>query len=180
MLRKSLLIGAVGLALIVVASLPLGAATTPATKVGYIDLQKTLNDTKSGKAARGRLEAEKKKKQAAIDKEQGDLKKYKEELDKQRAVLKPEVLRQRERQLEEKVVKLQEQFLQYQQELAKREAELTRDIFKAASKVIETIAKRDGYTIILEKSESAVLWADDHYEITAEVNKRMDAGEGGK
>lgn len=184
-MRKAFLIGAMGLsmclAMLVTVVFGLGlradAAGPPPTKVAWIDLQQTLNETKLGKAARGRLEAEKKKKQTEIDKQQTELKKYKEELDKQKVVLKPEVLRQRQKALEDKVVALQEQFLKYQQELAKKEAELTRDIFTAASKHIEAIAKRDAYTIVLEKSESAVLWGDSRFDITAEVNKKMDAGQ---
>ncbi|MSP15539.1 MAG: OmpH family outer membrane protein [Myxococcales bacterium] len=156
------------------------AAAPPPTKVGYVDLQRTLNETKSGKAARGRLESDKKKKQAQLDQQQEELKKYKDDLDKQAAVLKPEVLRQKQRDLQERVVALQETFMQLQQELARREAQLTQDIFKAAAKVIEDIARRDAYTIMLERNESAVLWADKAYDITDEVNRRMDAGEAGK
>ncbi len=172
-MRKVFLIGALGLAFVIV-GLRADAAGTPTTKVGYVDLQRTLNETKAGKAAKGRLEAEKKAKQDEIDKKQSDLKKYKEQLDKERVVLKPAVLAQRQKELEDKVVALQEQFMQYQQELAKKEAELTREIFGVAAKIIQAIAERDGYTMILEKNESAVLWADDHYDITSEVNKHVD------
>ncbi len=67
-----------------------------------------------------------------------------------------------------------------QQELAKKEAMLTQEIFGKAASIIESIAKRDGYTIMLEKTESAILWADPTVDITPEVNRRLDAGEGGK
>src|SRR5687768_648138 len=42
-------------------------------KIGFVDLQRTLNETKVGKKARGRLEGEKAKKQKEIDAAQGDL-----------------------------------------------------------------------------------------------------------
>lgn len=175
-MRKALVLGALGLSLVIFAMVRADAAAPPAAKIGYIDLQKTLNETKQGKKAKSRLEAQKKKKQAEVDKKQEELKKYAEELDKQRVVLKPEVLRQREKELQDKYIELQNLFMQFQQELAKMEAELTREIFNAAAKHIETIAKRDGFTMILEKSESAVLWGVPEVDITDEVNKKMDSG----
>ncbi|MBI4511616.1 MAG: OmpH family outer membrane protein [Deltaproteobacteria bacterium] len=181
-MKKTLTLGALGVALVILAMVRANAAapTTPATKVGYIDLQRTLNETKAGRAARDRLEGEKKKKQKEIDEKQAEIKKGAEELEKQRVVLKQDVLRQREKELQERYVALQNTFMQHQQDLAKREAQLTREIFEKASKIIESIAKRDGFTMILEKTEGAVLYADSSMDITPEVNKRLDSGEGGK
>ena len=39
------------------------------------------------------------------------------------------------------------------------------------SPIIKKIAKQRGFTMVLEKNESAVLWADKALDITAEVNK---------
>ena len=173
-MRKGLFLGALGILMLIAGlAVPAQSAGPPVAKIGYVDLQQTLEKTKVGKAAKAKLEGEKTKRQSEIDKKQKDLQKAAADLDKQRTVLKPDVVQKRE-------AELQQQFAAFQQELLKQEGKLTRDIFKSASKVIESIAKRDGYTMILEKSESAVLWADKIFEITDEVNKRMDAGEGGK
>ena len=180
-MRKGMILGALGIVMMIAGlAVPAQSAGAPAAKIGYVDLQTTLEKTKAGKLAKGKLEAEKQKKQAEIDKKQKDLQKAAEELDKQRGVLKPDVVHQRESELQQQFLQLQQQFAAFQQDLLKQEAKLTREIFKDASKIIESIAKRDGYTMILEKSESAVLWADKMFEITDEVNKRMDAGEAGK
>lgn len=154
------------------------AAPPPVARIGYIDLQRTLNETKVGKAAKSKLEAEKTDKQKQVNDKKDVLKKAYEELEKQRVVLKPDALQKKEKELQDQYVELQQVFMQLQQDLSKREAALTREIFGKAAAIIENIAKRDGYTMILEKSESAVLWADANTDITSEVNKRMDAGEG--
>lgn len=161
----------------------LGAAqahAAPTTKIGYIDLQRTLNETKVGKAARGKLEGQKNEKQKQVNDKKDVLKKEADELEKQRVVLKPDAVAKKEKELQEEYVQLQQLFMQLQQDLAKQEAQLTRDIFGKASSIIESIAKRDGYTMIVEKNEAAVLWADKSFDITDEVNKRLDAGEGAK
>ncbi len=182
-MRKGLsyFVGAIGvLAMVAGLAMPAISAGPPAAKIGYVDLQLTLEKTKAGKTAKAKLEGEKTKKQKEIDKKQKDLQKAAEDLEKQRGVLKADVVRAKEAELQKAFLELQQQFAAFQQELLKQEAKLTREIFKGASKIIESIAKRDGYTMILEKSESAVLWADNVFEITEEVNKRMDAGEAGK
>jgi outer membrane protein len=154
------------------------AEAAPPSKVGFVDLQRTLNETKVGKAARAGLESEKKKKQKELDDKQAALKKQLEDLKKQQAIMTPENLAKKEKELQDKYVALQQTFMQFQQELAKNEQKLTREIFDKASSIIGDIAKREGYTMIVEKNEGAVLYADPSVDITAEVNKRVDAGEG--
>ncbi len=177
-MTKTMTIAGLGLSLLLFALVRANAAGAPQAKVGYVDLQRTLNETKVGRAAKERLETEKKKRQKDIDDKKTALEKDAAELEKQRVVLKPEAAKAKEKELQDKYVTLQNTFMQLQQELTKKEAELTREIFGKASKIIESVAKRDGYTIMLEKSESAVLYADPSTEITAEVNRRLDAGEG--
>ena len=149
-------------------------------KLAYVDLQKMLNETKDGKTARAKLEGEKKKMQSDIDKQQNELKKQAEEFEKQKVLLKDEARAKKQDELQQKFVALQQKFVGLQQDLSKREQDLTRDIFEKAAKEIEVVAKRDGYTMVLEKSESAVLYADPSIDITAEIVKRVDANAGKK
>ena len=160
--------------------LALAAPAAAQTKVGYINLQETLVETKAGKAAKKKLETEKEEKQKQVNDKREKLKADAEALEKQRGVLKPEALAKKERDLQEDYAALQQLFMQLQQDLAKQEAQLTREIFNQASSIIQDIAKRDGYHMIVEKNEGAVLWADPTLDITKEVNKRLDAGEGSK
>jgi outer membrane protein len=149
------------------------AAGPAAQKIAYVDLQKTLNETAVGKKARKKLEDDKAKKQAELKKKETEVTTMAAELDKQRGVLKPDVLKQREMEVQKKYVALQELYMQLQQDLAKQEAALVREIFAKAGPVIEKIAKKDGYTLILEKNESAVLFAADGMDITAQVNAQV-------
>jgi outer membrane protein len=163
------------------ASLVVLATAAPAladTKIGYINLQETLVETRAGKTAKKKLEAEKEEKQKQVNDKREKLKRDAEELEKQRGVLKTEALSKKERDQQEDYAALQQLFMQLQQDLAKQEAQLTREIFNQASSIIQDIAKRDGYQMIVEKNECAVLWADPTLDITKEVNRRLDAGEG--
>lgn len=172
-MNRSLAIAFLGACLVVAGIVRADASGPSGTKVGYVDLQRTLNETKSGQKAKKRLEREKAKKQRELDQGQRQLQKFAEELEKQKMVLKPDVLRQREQELQQRYVKFQEKYMKLQQELASREAELVQDIFQKAAPVIQRIAKREGFTMVLEKNESAVLWAADALDITDLVNRQI-------
>jgi outer membrane protein len=162
-----------GVALVAAGVMRADAAAPTTHKIAYVDLQRTLNETPVGKKAKKKLEDDKTKKQNELKKKEKEITTLAAELDKQRAVLKPDVLRQREQELQQKYVALQELYMQLQQDLAKQEAQLVREIFAKAGPVIEAIAKKDGYTLILEKNESAVLFAADGMDITAQVNAQI-------
>lgn len=152
------------------------ASAQSAPKIGWIDLQRTLAETKAGKAARDKLESEKNQKQKQVNDLKEQLKKKAEDFEKSKSILGAEAVAKRERELQEEFSKLQQIFMQLQQDLARAEATVTRDIQFQAMSIVESIAKRDNYTYIVERS--AVMWADPALDITNEVNKRLDAGEG--
>jgi outer membrane protein len=173
-MNRSFSIAILGVGLLVLGMVRADAqGTSPSHKVGYVDLQRTLNETSAGKQARKKLERDKARKQKELDKKQQDFQRLAADLDKQKMVLKPDVLARRQHELQQKYVELQETYMKLQQELAVAEASLVREIFNKASPVIQRIAQRDGYTMILEKNESAVLWAADALDITREVNAQI-------
>jgi outer membrane protein len=180
-MKKALGLTLLGLSMIIGGMVRAGAqsaATGP--KLAFVDLQRTLNETKVGTGARNKLEGDKSAKQKALDVMKEDLKKEVAEFERAKVVMKVDAASRRQAEIQQKVVGLQDKFLQLQQDLSRAEAGLTRDIFVKASTVIKSIAARDGYSLVFEKSESALLYAAPAMDITAELNRRLDAGEGGK
>ena len=171
-MNRNLAIGFLGLCFVVGGIVRAEAQQgSTAGKVAYVDLQRTLNETQAGKAAKRRLENNKKKKQQELDSKQKALQKAASELEKQRMMLKPEVLQKRERDLQEKYVKLQETYMQLQQGLVAQEAELVKEIFGKAAPIIKQVAKQKGYSMVIDKT--MVLWAGESLDMTGEVNKRI-------
>lgn len=170
-MNRNFAIAFLGICFVVGGIVRVEAQVSPAGKVGFVDLQRTLNETSVGKKAKKRLETQKKKKQRELDKKQKELQKAAAELDKQRMMLKPDVLRARERSLQEKYVKLQETYMQLQQSLVAQEAELVKEIFAKAAPEIKKVAKQKGFTMVLDKT--MVLWADANLDITDTLNKRI-------
>jgi outer membrane protein len=168
MTRNTLPILFLGLCIVAFGIVRAEAQGSGDTKIGVVDLQRTLKETNAGKAAKRRLEADKKKKQKALDVKQKALQQKAANLNKQQAVLKPAVLRKRQMELQKEYAELEQTFLKLQQELATMEAKLVQEIFRKASPVIQKIAKAKRLTVVIEKNEGAVLFA-----ITNEVNRQI-------
>ncbi len=169
-MHKSLAIGFLGLALILVGFVRADAAVTNA-KIGFIDLERTLYETDVGKAASKRFESTRKGKQDELDKKQKALQEYATSLEKQRALLKPEVLKQRQAEMQKQYVEVQELYVNLERDLASERAKLLQGILKKAAPIIKDVAKNQGYTMIVDRN--AVLWANDALDITDDVNKRI-------
>jgi outer membrane protein len=147
-------------------------------KIGYVDLQKALNDTDDGKRAKSRLKGIFDRKQKELDAKQNELKKLKDDLDKQRTILDGKAIAAKERDLQEKFVNLQGIYLKHQKELSEEEGKLTRSIFKRMQSIIATIAQAEGFSFVFEKTESSILFAKAEFDLTSQVVRRYNAGEG--
>ncbi len=171
-MKRALPILFLGVAIIIAGMVRADAAGS-GTKIGFVDLQKTLFETPAGKAARKRFEAEKAKKQKALDKKQKDLQEYAAELEKQRILLesKPDKLSERERELQKRYVDVQQTYAKLERELSESQTRLIQEILGKAAPVIKKIAKAEGYTMILDRS--AVLWAADATDLTEKVNRQI-------
>src|SRR5689334_21981455 len=109
---------AVGLGMVTAPMTGLVSAVPATTKVGVIDLEKTLYETPAGKRASEAFDKTRKSKQAELDTKQKELQKAAAELDKQAAVLKPDVLAQKKAQLEKQFVELQQVYMKLERSLA--------------------------------------------------------------
>src|SRR5256885_1296567 len=71
------------------------AASAQTMKIGYVDVQRAIQEVEEGKAARSRLQAELAQKRAGLDKKRAALEKMKQEYDKQPPALAEDASRQR-------------------------------------------------------------------------------------
>ncbi len=163
-------------ALLVLAMLAPASAFAQGVKIAYVDLQRALNEVDEGKAAKARLKKDFDKKQKQLDKQQEDLKKMKEDLEKQAMMLSDDAKRQKGQEFQRKMMELQQTYMELQGDLAKEEGKATKKIFDKMGVIIEGIAKEKGYDLVLERSESAILFAKPEMDVTAELIKRYNAG----
>ena len=64
----------------------------------------------------------------------------------------------------------------FREELQKKDFELTQQILKELESVIKTIGSKEGYSLIVEKTESGVIYGSDEVDITQKVITAYDLG----
>lgn len=151
-----------------------------AMKVGYVDLQKALNLSSAGKAAKEKMKAKFKDYDANVQKKQDELKKLKEDLEKQAMLLSAEARAAKERDYQQKVKDYQRLTKDIQEELQQADADYTRKILEEIFKVVQQIGKQEGYTLVFEKTESSILYASDGIDMTDRVIQAFDKQSAGK
>jgi outer membrane protein len=155
-----------------------GRAQAADDKIGYVDLQRALEETNDGKAAKSKLKSDFDKKQKELDEKQEELKKAKEDFDKKAALMKDDAKNKAAGELQQRFLQLQETFARLQKDLATKEQEATRGILAKLSQVVQKIAEREHFAMVLERS-SSVVYGQPSLDITNEVIRTYNQG-GGK
>jgi outer membrane protein len=163
--RTTLLAAALALA-------PLGARAE--VKLGFVDLQRALNEVDEGKVAKAQLEKEFKEKQKQLDGRQDELKRLKADYDKQAVVMADQVKRDKQAELERKAQETQQLFVQLQSELSRREQEITKGIFDKMSGIVREIAEAEGFTMIFERNNAGLLFAPTSLDVTNELIRKYN------
>jgi len=167
MKRRKWLISAVAVFFLGLVCVPSGAAVM--MKVGVVDLQKALNATSEGIAAKERLREKHEAKQGQVEAMKGELDTLEEKIkspvvsEKALADLKEEYSRKRTQLL---------QFVASAKEEEEREnQQLSSRILEGLVEIAQEIAKEEEFTLILEKSGSGVIYFQEGMDLTDRVIK---------
>ncbi|MEL6178747.1 MAG: OmpH family outer membrane protein, partial [Myxococcota bacterium] len=151
------------------------------TKLAFVDLQRALNEVEDGKKAKRKLKTMFNKRQKELDAEQEKLKKFKDELEQKikDGLLNEEKQREEMMKYQRQFYDLQMLYAKLQKELTEAEAKETKKIFAKMRNILKDIGLAEGYTMVLEKTESSILWAPKSLDVTDVLIQRYNAG-GGK
>jgi outer membrane protein len=144
-------------------------------KIGYVDLQRALNDSNAGKKAKAEFKTrvDGLEKQLKAKKEEVD--RLKAQLEKQSVVLSDLERRKLEGDFQHKTLDLKRRFEDSQVELQKKDAELTGKILKGLQKIVKDIGDDRGYDLVLELGASPVLYYKKGDDLTEEVLEKYNA-----
>ena len=151
-------------------------------KIGFVDVQRAVQEVEEGKAARARLQEELKQKRTDLERKRADLEKMRADYDKQAPVLSDDAKRKRQEDLQKAFVDAQNSAGQMQEELSGKEQEAMRSISQRLVQVVAEISDKEGFTFVIDKA--ALLYAPAASDVTNEVvrryNERFGAGPAGK
>ena len=143
-------------------------------KIAYVDIQRAVNESNAGKDAKKVITKEVEKFQAQIADKQKILQNMKESLEKQAPMLNPDARVTREKEYQNKLREFQRWGEDTQNEINQKRMDMERNISLGLQKVIQKVGADEGYTLILEKNESIVLYVSKALDITDRVLKAYD------
>ncbi len=142
-------------------------AETP--KIGYVDLQRALNESDAGKRAKEEFKTQVDKLQGGLKRQKDDLERMKDQLDKKGLVMKESERAKLEEEYRKKLRDFERSYKDSQADLQRKDNELTGAILKELQEIIRAYGEREGYTVILEATSSAVLYGSRSADLTDTV-----------
>ena len=144
-------------------------------KIGYVDVQRVLTESKRGQEAKKKIEAKGAELHQQFQRMQREIQSLKDELERKGTLLSEEARKEKEREYQRKVMELDRFVRDSREELRQMEREMTAKILKDVERVIEELGRKEGYTLILEKQRSFILYAPKELDLTEKVIKALDA-----
>lgn len=126
-------------------------------RVGVFDMQRVLVKSTSGMAARESLERERAVMLKDVDGKRVELEKLRDELDKKGPLMTAEARREREEVFERKRRDFARLRDDYTKELEKKEQELLRRVLREVQGVIQQVASKGRFLVIIEKQYVAYM-----------------------
>ena len=158
------------------------ASSAQGAKIGYVDVQRAVQEVEEGKQARAKLKTELDQKRANLDQKRATLEKMKADYDKQAPVLSEPEKRKRQEDLQKAFIEAQNEAGQMQEELTGKEQEAMQNISKRLLAVVAEISDKENFSFVLDKA--ALLYAPAASDVTNEVvrryNERFGSGPAGK
>ncbi len=150
------------------------SAARAEVKLGFVDLQRALNEVEEGKAAKAVLKHDFDEKQKQLNVKQTEFNALKTEFEKQSVVMADQAKREKATELDRKAVELQQLFVQLQKDLSEREREVTRGIFEKMSAIVREIAEADGFTMVFERTDAGLVYAPPALDLTNELIRKYN------
>ncbi|HXC62390.1 MAG TPA: OmpH family outer membrane protein [Nitrospiria bacterium] len=140
-------------------------------KIGTIDAQKVLENTKAGKKAKATMEEFVKSRQKIIDLEEQDIKNLEDELAKQGPVLSADAKKDKQETFQRKMLDYQKKVSELNKEVQNKKKEVLEDFNKTLEGVVKSIAEKEGYTVILDRNSEGgvILYAKESVDLTDKV-----------
>ena len=142
-------------------------------KIGVIDLQKILENSEAGKSIQADLKAQKEKMELDLKQKGAEIEAIGKRLERESMVMSKDMREEKEREQRIKVNDFKTLQKKYRSELQKLEVELMNQLQNDIKELVETIGKKEGYLLIINKY--GVLYSPSSTDITDTLIKQLDA-----
>lgn len=144
-------------------------------RIGLINIQKILVESKAGKEAKAVFEREVESKRSVLSNKEKSTRAIEEDLKATGAKLKADARKIKEDKLADEIKELRRMSQDMQEELKKKDTELTSKILKDIMDITRKVGEERGYSMVMQISPQ-IVYATKGNDITDEVLKRYDSG----
>jgi len=171
-IRKGFYLLIIGIAMF---AYPVNPANSEEFKMGYVDSQKVLDESLSGKQVKDALNEYVQSRQKIVDIEESELRKFQEDISKQSAILSPEARQEKEETFQKKFMEYQKKVGELQKEIQARRTEKLEEFNVELDKIVKSIGEKEGFSIILNNLEvNIVLYAKPSFNLTDRIISELD------
>jgi outer membrane protein len=153
------------------------AAATPtlASEIGYVDMQRVLEDSDLGKAAQANLQERFGDEQQAFAQEEAEIRQLQQTLERDRPLMSTAQVEKTEQEIQTRIEQFEEEFAKIQQQLARAQQQEGQKILQPARDAVISVAKQRKLDAVFEANQSGVVYLDDGGDITDAVINAMNA-----
>ena len=148
-------------------------AETPA--IGYVDLRKLLIESKIGQKNKAEMDKLIKEKEKLLASEEGKLQALQQTFQKDQLLMTDEQKQAKQNEFQEKAEAYKKLVNEAKQVVNKKDSEFASQSMVELKKIIAVLAKEMKLSLMLEVSESGILYAQDGMDLTQKVLERYDA-----
>jgi len=143
------------------ASAQTASATTPAGKIGVIEVQKIVQESAIGKESLARVQKIQQAKQEDLAKRQKELRDMEQKIQDQGKALSEDAMEKLQKDYQAKALDLKRFQDDAQREMEESQRKELGELEKRIMPVINEVAREQGYTLVFNKFNSGLLFADD-------------------
>jgi len=140
-----------------------------ADKTGFVDVKKIMLTSDAGKKAAEDYKMALEKNKATIQVRESELKKLHDEIEKERPMLKEDVVKERELAYQKKFRDYELLVKDSNEELQNKDRELSSKLIPEIMKVVQSIANKEKYTIIIDLNAIPIPYHAEENELTTRV-----------
>jgi len=151
-----------------------GAWGADPVTIGYVDMQRALNQCVAGQEAKKVITVEVEKVHKSLEGRQKELNKLREDLEKRGAVMNESVRREKEKDYQAKLRDLQRLQRDFEDDVRRRDRELTDKVLRDLAVIVQKIGEEGKYSVILEGNQPSIIYIAKGLDLTEEVIKRAN------
>lgn len=144
------------------------------TKIGIVNLQRVLEKSEPGKKAIKKLKKNFQDMKSKLDKKKSMLDKMRKEIQKQSMMLSKEAQVDKKNEYKQKVREFQDMYQKYQKKMQLKEKKLRDPIINKIVDIIQDYGKEKGYTLIMDKKNSGVIYNIEPIELTSTIITKLN------